>query len=148
MPWQCLVDPRIPGSLMSFRKRGPAEQQRRALPARTGVGPRGKPVRTQAEAEAFASYLFDKKIGTRVIEQGETKKQATFVTMNMVVNLPQKQAEKYRAIVLRYAEQYKISPSLVFAIIRTESNFNPYAVSSAPAYGLMQLVPTSSSREA
>jgi len=108
----------------------------------------GKPVRTQAEAEAFANHLLDKKIGTRVIEQGETKKHATFVTMNMVVNLPQKQAEKYRAVVLRYAEQYKMSPSLVFAIIRTESNFNPYAVSSVPAYGLMQLVPTSGGREA
>ncbi len=108
----------------------------------------GKPVRTQAEAEAFANHLLDKKIGTRVIEQGESRKQATFVNMNMVVNLPQKQAEKYRTIVFRYAEQYKMSPSLVFAIIRTESNFNPYAVSSAPAYGLMQLVPTSGGREA
>ena len=108
----------------------------------------GKPVRTQQEAEAFAKYLLDKKIGTRVLEQEGTKKHATFVNVNMVVNLPQKQAEKYRAVVLRYAEQYKMSPSLVFAIIRTESNFNPYAVSSVPAYGLMQLVPTSGGREA
>ena len=108
----------------------------------------GKPVRTQAEAEAFAGHLSDKKSGTRVIDQEGTKKQAMFVSMNMVVNLPQKQAEKYRALVLRYADQYKMSPSLVFAIIRTESNFNPYAVSSVPAYGLMQLVPTSGGREA
>jgi len=108
----------------------------------------GKPVRTQAEADAFAGYLLEKKSGTRVIDQDGAKKQAMFVTMNMVVNLPQKQAEKYRAVVLRYAEQYKMSPSLVFAIIRTESNFNPYAVSSVPAYGLMQLVPTSGGREA
>jgi membrane-bound lytic murein transglycosylase C len=108
----------------------------------------GKPVRTQVEAEAFASYLLEKKIGTRVIEQDGGTKHATFVTINMVVNLPQKQAEKYRAVVLRYANQYKMSPSLVFAIIRTESNFNPYAVSSVPAYGLMQLVPSSGGREA
>jgi membrane-bound lytic murein transglycosylase C len=108
----------------------------------------GKPVRTQAEAEAFTGHLLDKKSGTRVIDQDGVKKQAMFVTINMVVNLPQKQAEKYRALVLRYADQYKMSPSLVFAIIRTESNFNPYAVSSVPAYGLMQLVPTSGGREA
>src|SRR6476660_8807609 len=50
----------------------------------------GKPIRTQAEAEAFANHLLDKKTGTRVIEQGEARKLATFVTMNMVVNLPQK----------------------------------------------------------
>ena len=32
--------------------------------------------------------------------------------------------------------------------MRTESNFNPFAVSGAPAYGLMQLVPTSGGRAA
>jgi membrane-bound lytic murein transglycosylase C len=112
------------------------------------VDQQGKPVRTQAEAESFARYVLDNQLGTRIIEQDATKKEATYVTISMVVNLPQKQAEKYRSVVLRYAEQYQMSPSLVFAIIRTESNFNPYAVSSVPAYGLMQLVPTSGGREA
>ena len=70
------------------------------------------------------------------------------VNIPMVTNFSHKQAEKYRTVVAQFAERYQISPSLVFAIIRTESNFNPFAVSSAPAYGLMQLVPTSGGRDA
>ena len=107
-----------------------------------------KPVRTPAEAEPFAAYLLEKKSATRVIDQEGTKKTAHYVKIPMVSNLAVKQADKYRALVRQFAEQYRISPSLVFAVIRTESNFNPYAVSSAPAYGLMQLVPTSGGREA
>jgi membrane-bound lytic murein transglycosylase C len=68
--------------------------------------------------------------------------------MAMVSNFEHKKAEKYRTVVNQFARQYKVSPSLVFAIIRTESNFNPFAVSAAPAYGLMQLVPASGGREA
>lgn len=107
-----------------------------------------KPIRTPEVAESFATYLLTNKSGTRVVDQAGGTKQATYVTMKMVANLSQKQADKYRPFVQRFAEQYKISPSLIFAVIRTESNFNPYAVSSAPAYGLMQLVPASGGREA
>ena len=108
----------------------------------------GKAIRTPNDAEPFAEHLLTSKSGTREVDREGTKKTATYVTIKMAANLSQKQAEKYRAVVQQFAEQYKISPSLVFAIIRTESNFNPYAVSSAPAYGLMQLVPTSGGREA
>jgi membrane-bound lytic murein transglycosylase C len=107
-----------------------------------------KPVRTPAEAEPFASYLLERKSGTRVVDQDGLKKTVHSVTIPMVSNLAVKQADKYRPLVQQFAQEYRISPSLVFAIIRTESNFNPYAVSSAPAYGLMQLVPTSGGREA
>ena len=112
------------------------------------VDQRGKSIRTPTEAELFADYLLESKTATRVVEQNGTKKTSTFASIKMVANLPQKQAEKYRPVVTQFAQRYNISPSLVFAIIRTESNFNPYAVSSAPAYGLMQLVPTSGGREA
>lgn len=107
-----------------------------------------KPIGTPAEAEGFADYLLQSQAATREVDVDNGKKKALFVKFSMVPNFENKQAEKYSHLVTKFAEQYKISPSLVYAVIRTESNFNPFAVSSAPAYGLMQLVPTSGGREA
>ncbi len=45
----------------------------------------------------------------------------------------------YQESVTVYAQQYAIPESLVFAVIHTESHFNPEAVSTADAKGLMQL---------
>lgn len=108
----------------------------------------GKPIRTPTEAEQFAVSLVAESTTTRKVDQDNGEKTAHVVTIPMVSNFSHKQAEKYRSVVGQFAERYQISPSLVFAIIRTESNFNPFAVSPAPAYGLMQLVPTSGGRDA
>lgn len=107
----------------------------------------GQPIRTPAQAEAFAISSLESAKGRSVDQNGVTK-QALIAEIKMVANFSNKQADKYRATVTRYAEQFKISPSLIFAVIRTESNFNPFAVSAAPAFGLMQLVPTSGGRDA
>ena len=107
----------------------------------------GRPVGTPAEAEAFADAVLARAATREVAMQGGTKT-ALFVKFPMVANFQNKQAEKYRTVVTRAAQQYKVSPSLVYAVIKVESNFNPFAVSSAPAYGMMQLVPTSGGREA
>lgn len=50
--------------------------------------------------------------------------------------------EYLRDIVTEAARVYGISESLIYAVIRAESNFNPYAVSNAGALGLMQLIPS------
>ncbi len=42
-------------------------------------------------------------------------------------------------IVLKKSKEYNYHPALVLAIIQIESNFNPYAVSYAGAFGLMQI---------
>jgi len=57
-------------------------------------------------------------------------------------------AKRYRPIVQDYAEKYSIYPPLIFAVIHTESAFNPRARSGTPAYGLMQLVPRGGARDA
>jgi membrane-bound lytic murein transglycosylase C len=108
---------------------------------------KGRAIATPQQAERFASAQAN-VAQTRSVATDAGSKPARFVRFDMVSNFSNKQAEKYRPLVERYARAYNISPSLVFAIMRTESNFNPFAVSSAPAYGLMQLVPSSGGRDA
>ena len=105
-------------------------------------------IRTPERAERFADYLIARRANTRIVDQNGAKKSALFTQITMVSNFSNRQADKYRPAVTKFAGQFGISSSLVLAVIRTESNFNPFAVSSAPAYGLMQLVPTSGGRDA
>jgi soluble lytic murein transglycosylase len=47
----------------------------------------------------------------------------------------------YLELIRKYAETYNINPSLVSAIIKCESSFDPAAVSRVEARGLMQIMP-------
>jgi membrane-bound lytic murein transglycosylase C len=57
-------------------------------------------------------------------------------------------AARYAEPVRRATRRHGLTPSLVYAVIETESAFNPRARSAVPAYGLMQLVPRSGGRDA
>ena len=48
---------------------------------------------------------------------------------------------KYEELVLKNAEEFDIDPAFVYAIIHTESHFDPEATSEVGARGLMQLMP-------
>ena len=53
-----------------------------------------------------------------------------------------KQAEHlFRPIIMRVAHRHQVDPAMVKAIIMAESSFNPKAISSRGAVGLMQLMP-------
>ncbi len=108
----------------------------------------GAPIRTAAQAERFAAHLLATRCRSHSIETAGGPRPARFVKIGMVANYAHRNVEKYRAVVARFARQFGVSPSLVFAIIRMESNFNPFAVSRVPAFGLMQLVPRSGGRDA
>ena len=68
------------------------------------------------------------------------------------IKLPPKnllvKAKKYKPVVVRESRRWKVDHPLVFAVIHTESSFNPLATSPVPAYGLMQIVPTTAGKDA
>jgi soluble lytic murein transglycosylase-like protein len=49
--------------------------------------------------------------------------------------------ERFDALIESIAKDYGLESSLIHSIIRTESNYNPHAVSAKGAVGLMQLMP-------
>jgi soluble lytic murein transglycosylase-like protein len=59
------------------------------------------------------------------------------------VNIDRDGVEK---LVREAAERHQVDPALVRAVIETESNWNPGAISRKGALGLMQLVPTTAQR--
>jgi len=52
-----------------------------------------------------------------------------------------KRSRPYHSIILKAANHYMVDPALVKAIIMAESGYDPQAVSSEGASGLMQLMP-------
>lgn len=59
-----------------------------------------------------------------------------------------KAAEKVKPYVSDFSGKFKVAPALVMSVIYNESRFNPLAKSYVPAYGLMQIVPTSAGVDA
>jgi len=47
----------------------------------------------------------------------------------------------YDEIIKKIADKHGLEPDLIHSIIHAESNYNPYALSSSGAMGLMQLMP-------
>lgn len=64
---------------------------------------------------------------------------ALLVTFGYCVVLPRVLPLKYQDIVEKYTKQYQLEESLVYGVIFCESRFEPEAVSSADAVGLMQV---------
>jgi len=103
----------------------------------------GKVVLYEWRANRYADFLIKNKYKNYV----QNGKKVFFVEFPLVKNDQVVRAKKYKPFVEEYSKKYKISKTLIFAIIKTESDFNPYAVSYVPAFGLMQIVPTTAGVE-
>lgn len=85
-----------------------------------------------------------------IVEHLVTKKN-TKRTSKITVKLPdssyQERVQRVLPSAQTYAQKHGLSVPLMLAIIHTESSFNPLARSHIPAFGLMQIVPTSAGKD-
>jgi membrane-bound lytic murein transglycosylase C len=102
-----------------------------------------QPIQWSWRANKYADYLIANKLKTKQVDY----KKAYYVEIPMVADHAEKRSYKYADIVRRASQKYDIPEDLIYAIIKTESSFNPYAVSWANAYGLMQVVPKTAGRD-
>ncbi|WP_434360818.1 membrane-bound lytic murein transglycosylase MltC [Parasalinivibrio latis] len=103
----------------------------------------GKEIAWEWRANRFADYLIDHRMKTRKVKF----QKSFYVEIPLVRNHWSKRKYKYQQYVRASSRKYGISEDLIYAIIKTESSFNPYAVSWANAYGLMQVVPNTAGRD-
>ena len=118
-----------------------------------------KQIVTQVDTKPQTSKFLDglitqtkikaKDIQEKVISlQDGQKKKIVSVTIKMVPKHLEKRASRYKSDVMLQAKRFNIPPSHILATMQTESYFNPLAVSHVPAYGLMQIVPTTAGKDA
>ena len=88
--------------------------------------------RVFVNAEPPASTSANRARSTSPAGRGSTSKGTSIPTMNR---------QELERLVHETAERHKVDPVLVRAVIDAESSWNPQAISSKGAQGLMQLVP-------
>jgi len=98
------------------------------------------PEQVKASKALIVSMIKEKKAVIHDVHELTTKNIKTYK-----VNLKRdryKKAEQYLKIVEQNASKWQLSDHFILAIMETESHFNPMAKSYVPAYGLMQIVPS------
>ena len=104
---------------------------------------RGRDIRSEEQAEEFARQIVALSLQERPSDPslGQPGKTVRFVVIAMTAEHMQVRAAKFRPLVEEAASRFGVSRNLIYAIIRVESDFNPYAINAVPAVGLMQVVP-------
>jgi soluble lytic murein transglycosylase-like protein len=103
-----------------------------------GVGPRSTDTKAEANAAAPAPSPASERTAKSQLGRSATRSSRSTLHKLGSENVAGHPVE---ASVQKAAAKYNLSPELIRAVIRAESNFQADAVSSAGAKGLMQLMP-------
>jgi membrane-bound lytic murein transglycosylase C len=94
--------------------------------------------------DTLITYV-EKNVQNKNIQSIESKKVKSTKVYTLNIPMPPdamlKRSKIYKDEIQKQASRQKVPDSLVFAIMHSESSFNPMAKSHVPAYGLMQIVP-------
>lgn len=93
------------------------------------------PVRYPKQAFDYADYLMEHEVEELSDEEGD------FIALHIPLHESglSGPAKNYQAWVKTYASEFGVPESLIYAVMETESAFNPKAVSRSNAIGLMQV---------
>lgn len=102
---------------------------------------------TNKELNAYTN----KNINNQTIKVQNNPKVPNQKVYSVVVAMPSdamiKKSKEYESEVAKQGKIREIPKSLIFAIMHSESSFNPKARSHIPAFGLMQIVPSSAGKD-
>jgi len=119
----------------------PEKQDFATLLAR--LGKTKEPQATKAATKTVAKTLADYRMEAAPSRHRAQKREKTNEVTALLAADNQPQApEKLQRFIEQAAKKYQLPEKLITAIIKVESNFNPRAVSSEGAKGLMQLMPS------
>jgi membrane-bound lytic murein transglycosylase C len=93
------------------------------------------------------TLLAKEYIGEVATISSQREQNKTTITIPLKPNLLSDNAQRYYPFAQQQAQRWQIPASLILAIIHTESSFNPLARSHIPAFGLMQIVPSSAGKD-
>jgi membrane-bound lytic murein transglycosylase C len=99
------------------------------------------PVKQIQTSQQLIKSMDNERKSLSKIAQSPKDKNTTTYRLSLKRNRSHK-AEPYLDSVNHYSKEWGVTVPMILAVMETESSFNPMAESHIPAYGLMQIVPS------
>ena len=104
--------------------------------------PSGETVTKEKVNEQVKEIAKEVKPEVKTVKGADNKeRQVVTIKLDLAPDHIRTRAEQYKKEIEKYCNKWGVDPALAYAIMQTESSFNPKAKSYVPAYGLMQIVP-------